>query len=41
VLVDRLTPAAALRAGQRQLAATSRWHSPYFWAPFVLEGDWR
>ena len=41
VLVDNLTPAAALRAAQRQLAATRRWRSPYFWAPFVLQGDWR
>jgi CHAT domain-containing protein len=41
VLVDNLTPAAALRAAQRQLAATRRWRSPYFWAPFILQGDWR
>ena len=41
VLVDRLPPAAALRAAQRALAADPRWRSPYFWAPFVLEGDWR
>ena len=19
----------------------SRWRSPYFWAPFVMQGDWR
>jgi CHAT domain-containing protein len=41
VLVDGLTPASALRAAQQQLAATRRWRSPYFWAPFVLQGDWR
>jgi CHAT domain-containing protein/tetratricopeptide (TPR) repeat protein len=41
MLVNRLPPAAALRAAQRQLAATRRWRSPYFWAPFVLQGDWR
>jgi CHAT domain-containing protein/tetratricopeptide (TPR) repeat protein len=41
MLVDRLTPAAALRAAQRELAAGRRWASPYFWAPFVLQGDWR
>ena len=40
MLVDGLTPAAALRAAQRELAATRRWRSPYFWAPFVLQGDW-
>ncbi len=41
MLVDRLTPAAALRRAQRQLAAVPRWSSPYFWAPFVLQGEWR
>lgn len=41
MLVGGLTPAAALRAAQRELAGTRRWRSPYFWAPFVLQGDWR
>jgi CHAT domain-containing protein/tetratricopeptide (TPR) repeat protein len=41
MLVEGLTPAAALRAAQRGLAANPRWASPYFWAPFILEGDWR
>ncbi len=40
MLVGGLTPAAALRAAQRELAGTRRWRSPYFWAPFVLQGDW-
>ena len=40
MLVGGLTPAAALRAAQRELADTRRWRSPYFWAPFVLQGDW-
>ncbi len=41
MLVDELTPAAALHAAQRDLATGRRWASPYFWAPFVLQGDWR
>jgi CHAT domain-containing protein len=41
MLVEKLTPAAALRAAQQQLAATRRWRSPYYWAPFILQGDWR
>ena len=41
ILVDGLTPAAALRTAQRELAANPRWKSPYFWAPFVLQGDWQ
>jgi CHAT domain-containing protein len=41
MLVERLAPEAALRAAQRELATSRRWRSPYFWAPFVLQGDWR
>lgn len=41
MLEDRLPPAAALRAAQRDLAAERRWSSPYFWGGFVLVGDWR
>jgi CHAT domain-containing protein len=41
VLVDGLPAAAALRAAQHQVAAIPRWRSPYYWAPFVLHGDWR
>jgi CHAT domain-containing protein len=38
---DRLTPAAALREAQRSLRRNRRYGSPYFWAGFVLQGDWR
>jgi CHAT domain-containing protein len=41
VLTGRQRPAAALRAAQRELAADPRWTAPYFWAGFVLQGDWR
>jgi CHAT domain-containing protein len=41
MLVGRLTPAAALHRAQRELASSNRWSAPYFWAGFVLEGDWR
>ena len=34
-------PAAALRAAQLELAGDPRWAAPYFWAGFVLHGDWR
>ena len=34
-------PAEALRAAQLELAADPRWAAPYFWAGFVLHGDWR
>ena len=35
------TPAAALRAAQIQMLRTRQWQSPYFWAPFVLQGEWK
>lgn len=39
--VDNLRPAAALRAAQIEMMKQPRWRSPYFWAPFVLHGEWR
>lgn len=39
--IDGLSAAAALRRAQQQLAALPRWASPYFWAGFVLQGDWQ
>jgi CHAT domain-containing protein/Flp pilus assembly protein TadD len=41
LLVERLRPAAALRAAQLALSRDPRWASPYYWAGFVLQGDWR
>lgn len=35
------TPAAALRAAQIQMLRTPHWQSPYFWAPFVMQGEWK
>jgi CHAT domain-containing protein len=39
--LERLAPAAALRKAQLALAQQPRWRSPYYWAGFVLHGDWR
>jgi CHAT domain-containing protein/predicted negative regulator of RcsB-dependent stress response len=41
MLVEGRTAAAALRTAQQEVAAIPRWASPYYWAPFVLQGDWR
>jgi CHAT domain-containing protein len=41
LLAQRLRPAAALRAAQIEMSHDSRWKSPYFWAGFVLQGEWR
>jgi CHAT domain-containing protein/tetratricopeptide (TPR) repeat protein len=34
------TPAAALRAAQVEMLRIKQWQSPYFWAAFVLQGEW-
>jgi CHAT domain-containing protein/tetratricopeptide (TPR) repeat protein len=34
-------PAAALRAAQQQMIAGKRYSAPFYWAPFVLVGDWK
>ena len=40
MLVEHSTPASALRVAQRRLSADSRWTNPYYWAGFVLQGNW-
>lgn len=40
LLRRKLPPAAALRAAQLEVARDPRWASPYYWAGFVLQGDW-
>jgi len=39
LLIDGLHPAAALRIAQEELRRSTS--APYFWAGFVLQGDWR
>jgi len=41
MLRDGKTPAAALRAAQIEMLRTAQWQSPYYWAPFVMQGEWR
>jgi CHAT domain-containing protein/Tfp pilus assembly protein PilF len=41
MLKGRLRPAAALRAAQVSMMNTERWRSPYYWAGFTLQGEWR
>lgn len=36
-----LSPAAALRRAQSDMAHGQRWSSPYYWAGFSLQGEWR
>jgi CHAT domain-containing protein len=35
------SPAAALREAQIWMIGQKRWRDPYYWAAFVLQGEWR
>jgi CHAT domain-containing protein len=37
---DSLTPSDALRSAQLEMLRTDRWRDPFYWAAFVLQGDW-
>jgi CHAT domain-containing protein len=41
MLKDGLPAGAALRSAQLELSRQKRWASPYFWAGFVLHGEWK
>jgi len=41
MLQKGLTPAAALRAAQLEIWKQEKWSSPYYWAAFTLQGEWR
>jgi CHAT domain-containing protein len=41
MLKDGLPPAAALRQAQIALWQDAEWRAPYFWAAFVIQGEWR
>jgi CHAT domain-containing protein/tetratricopeptide (TPR) repeat protein len=41
MFVDGLKPAAALRSAQMSISHHKPWQAPYYWAGFVLQGEWR
>jgi len=41
MLKDKQSPAASLRAAQLEMWQQKQWQSPYFWAAFVLQGEWK
>jgi len=41
MLRQRMAPAAALRAAQLSMMKEKRWAAPYYWAGFILQGEWR
>lgn len=41
ILGKKLPPAQALRETQLEMQQETEWKSPYYWAAFVLQGEWR
>lgn len=41
MLQREMPPAAALRAAQNSIRQQPQWRSPYFWAAFTLQGEYR
>lgn len=41
MLRNKKTPAAALRDAQIEVLRVKQWQSPYYWAGFVMQGEWR
>jgi CHAT domain-containing protein/Tfp pilus assembly protein PilF len=38
---DQKRPSAALRAAQVSMWKEKRWAAPYYWAGFILQGEWK
>jgi CHAT domain-containing protein len=38
---ERLPPAEALRQAQLSIWKQKQWRAPYYWAAFVLQGEWK
>jgi CHAT domain-containing protein len=41
MLREHQTPAHALRAAQQWMRTQKQWQSPYYWAGFILQGEWK
>jgi len=41
MLKEEKSPAAALRAAQLDMLKQRRWQSPYYWAAFTFQGEWK
>jgi CHAT domain-containing protein len=41
MLKDGRRPADALRTAQLEISRTPRWSAPFYWAGFVLQGEFR
>ena len=40
MLREKQSPSAALRKAQAEMWQQKQWQSPYYWAAFVLQGEW-
>jgi CHAT domain-containing protein/tetratricopeptide (TPR) repeat protein len=40
IINEKQSPAMALRSAQTWMWEQERWRAPYYWAAFVIEGDW-
>ena len=41
MLVEKRSPADAVRTAQLAVRGQKEWRSPYYWAAFVLQGEWK
>jgi CHAT domain-containing protein len=41
MLNEGQNPISALRAAQLEIWHSGQWQSPYYWAAFTIQGDWR
>ncbi|HET8648142.1 MAG TPA: CHAT domain-containing protein, partial [Vicinamibacteria bacterium] len=41
LLKENRRPAEALRQAQLEISRSRRWSAPFYWAGFVLQGEWR
>ena len=41
MLEKNLAPVEALREAQLEMQTETEWKSPYYWAGFVLQGEWQ
>jgi CHAT domain-containing protein len=41
LLQEKLSATAALRQAQLEMQTDPQWQSPYYWAAFTLQGEWR
>jgi CHAT domain-containing protein len=41
MLRSNKTPATALRAAQIEMLRSRQWQAPYYWAAFVMQGEWK